>query len=89
MGKLIPEMTRGFQVSQAHPGKDGLEHGLKTMTRVRVSQLQHCQNPPEALLKHNSQGPSLEFLIHCIWNEVSNLHPNKFPGKADVLLGLL
>ena len=58
MGKLIPEMTRGFQVSQAYPGKDGLEHGLKTMTRVRVSQLQHCQNPPEALLKYKCLGPT-------------------------------
>lgn len=54
-----------------------------------VPNLRRWQNPPEALLKHKSQGPSLEFLIHYIWNEVSNLHPNKFPGKADVLLGLL
>lgn len=54
-----------------------------------VPDLRRWQNPPEALLKPKSQGPSLEFLIHCIWNEVSNLHSSKFPGEADMLLGLL
>lgn len=29
------------------------------------------------------RAPPLEFVIHYIWKEVSNSHPNKFPGEAD------